>query len=148
MMIGACSPGTFQELDAQWGPHTVDRFASYYNKQLSRFNSRFWNPGSESVDAFTCDWALDNNWLCPPVYLIPRVIQHARNCRAQGTLIVPEWSSAPFWPMLFPRGNPAPFILVYRVPTIWEFEIIPGRLGLSLFKKIPNTNLLAICRQF
>jgi len=32
---------------------TIDRFASYYNTQLPRFNSRFWNPSSEGVDAFT-----------------------------------------------------------------------------------------------
>lgn len=25
----------------QWGPHTVDRFASFYNAQVGRFNSRF-----------------------------------------------------------------------------------------------------------
>ena len=81
------SRSTFRDLDRQWGPHTVDRFASYYNTQLPRFNSRFWNPGSEAVDAFTCNWVADNNWLCPPVFLIPRVIQHARNCKAHGTLI-------------------------------------------------------------
>ena len=142
------SQSTFKELDEHWGPHTVDRFASYYNTKLPRFNSRFWNPGSEAVDAFTCDWSEDNNWLCPPIYLIPRVIQHARNCRARGTLIVPEWLSAPFWPMLFPGGEPAPFILMIRILTASEFEITPGRLGSSLFKGIPNTNLLAICFQF
>ena len=29
----------FQYLDQRWGPHTIDRFASYYNTQLPRFNS-------------------------------------------------------------------------------------------------------------
>ena len=43
----------FKFLDNKWGPHTVDRFACFYNAQLSRYNSRFWNPGSEAVDAFT-----------------------------------------------------------------------------------------------
>ena len=52
----------FQQLELLWGPHIVDRFANYVNTQLSRFNSRFWNPGSEAVDAFTCDWAGENNW--------------------------------------------------------------------------------------
>ena len=33
------SRSTFRELDKVWGPHTVDRFASHYNTQLSRFNS-------------------------------------------------------------------------------------------------------------
>ena len=31
------------------------RFANYLNTKLPRFNSRYWNPGSESIDAFICD---------------------------------------------------------------------------------------------
>ena len=83
-------PAIFQQLDARWGHHTVDRFASYYNTQLPRFNSRFWNPGSEGVDAFTCDWRDENNWMCPPVCLIPRTIRHASKCSASATLLVPQ----------------------------------------------------------
>ena len=63
-------PDLFVKLDAKRGPHTVDRFASYFNTQLPRFNSRFWNLGSEAVDTFTCNWEGENNWWCPPVYLI------------------------------------------------------------------------------
>ena len=135
------SHSTFRELDAIWGPHTVYRFASHYNSQLPRFNSRFWNPGSEAVDAFTLDWSDENNWLCPLVYLVPRVIQHARKCKAQGTLVVPEWPSAPFWPILFPEeSTSAPFVMIVRVLTVCEFSVYPGRLGSSLFKGTPNTN--------
>ena len=34
----------FQLIDNQWGPHTVDCFANFYNAKLDRFFSRFWNP--------------------------------------------------------------------------------------------------------
>ena len=71
------SHDTLNYLDALWGPHTIDRFASFYNTQPPRFNSRFWSPNSEGVNAFTMDWNGENNWICPPVYLIPRIIQHA-----------------------------------------------------------------------
>ena len=37
----------------KWGPHSVDRFANHENTQLPRFNSRFWCPGTEAVDAFS-----------------------------------------------------------------------------------------------
>ena len=49
-------PALFKVLDQKWGPHAINSFASYVNTQLPRFNSRFWNPGSEGVDTFTCDW--------------------------------------------------------------------------------------------
>ena len=92
-------------LDSTFGPHTVDRFASVYNAQLERFNSKYWNPGSEAVDAFIVDWGGENNWLCPPIGLIPRVLRHAQRCKAEVTLVVPYWESAPFWPILCPQGR-------------------------------------------
>ena len=49
-------PLVFQRLDEEWGPHTVDRFASVHTKQLPRYCSRFLNPGCEAVDAFTVSW--------------------------------------------------------------------------------------------
>ena len=55
------SAALFQLVDSSWGPHTVDRFASFYNAQVPRFNSRFWDPESEAVNAFTQDWSRDND---------------------------------------------------------------------------------------
>ena len=45
------NPAVFAWVEELWGPHTVDRFASHYNMQLLRFNSRFACPGAEAVDA-------------------------------------------------------------------------------------------------
>jgi len=73
------SVGLIQWLDKIWGPHTIDRFASPGNAQFDRFNSRFYMPGAEEVDTFTCSWVEDNNWWVPPVHLVPRVIRHAQN---------------------------------------------------------------------
>jgi len=77
-------------------------------------NSRFSAPGSEAVDTFTSNWAEDNNWWFPPVYLIPHVIRHAQSSGAQSTLIVPQWLSSPFWPLLFLNCvDPAEFVVEY-----------------------------------
>ena len=92
------NPGIFAWLDSLWGPHTVDRFANInsHNALIIWFNSRFWDNGTEAIDAFTVDWSGENNWLCPPVHLVCRVLQHAKVCHSIGTLIVPAWKSAPF----------------------------------------------------
>ena len=92
------NPKWFRLIESKWGVHTIDRFASSHNTQVAQFNSRFWDFGSEAVDAFTVDWKGENNWLCPPAYLVPRVIRHAQNCASEGTLVVPYWRSAAFWP--------------------------------------------------
>ena len=90
----------FNWLEELWGPHSIDRFANYLNTKLPRYNSRYWNSGSESINTFVCDWGHENNYVCPPIPLVSRVLLHAKNCNAQGTLIVPAWFSAPFWPLL------------------------------------------------
>ena len=95
----------FTRIDQIWGPHTIDQFAKHLNNKLQRFNSRLWNPGSEDIDAFVLDWSGENNYVCPPISLIPRVILHMRNCKVTGTLLVPHWPSAPYWPMVTADGK-------------------------------------------
>ena len=45
------NPAVFCIIDASWGPHTIDRFASLYNAQTPRYNSKFASPGCSGVDA-------------------------------------------------------------------------------------------------
>ena len=87
--------------EAKWGPHSVDQFANHQNAHLPCFYRRFWCPGTEGVDAFSVLWTGDNNWLVPPIFLIPRVLNHLAAFGGQGTLFVPAWPSAPFWPLTF-----------------------------------------------
>lgn len=146
----------FQVLDQRWGPHTIDRFASDYNRQLDRFNSRCWNPGTEAVDAFTQDWSRDNNWLCPPVCLVARTVKKLQACQASGTLVVPERPSALFWPLLSPRlGSFAPYIrsVMYFEPASAIFVTGRGQELVyknykSVFSGVPTFRMLAIRLDF
>lgn len=140
------SPEVFKLIDGKWGPHTIDRFASSHNTKLVRFNSRYLDSGSQAVDAFTVNWSLENNFFCPPVYLVPRVLHHARACTCKGTLVVPEWPSALFWPLLCQQGGGFhKFVVdVMVLPSSSEL-IVSGRSGANLFKNgMPNTNVLAL----
>ena len=140
------NPAVFAELQQMWGPHTIDRFASCNNAQLTRFNSRHWSPGTEAIDAFTSHWGGENNWWCPPVVHVPRVIRHAQACGAVGTLVVPCWLSAPFWPILCPDGKFFDdFIVgVVELPMI-QHLFLPGLSGAALFDgQLPNTPVLAL----
>ena len=141
------NPVVFSELEEAWGPHSVDRFASFHNCQLPRFNSRCWNPGSEAVDAFTVDWRGENNWWCPPIGLLPRVIRHAQACEAQGSMVVPLWLSAPFWPLLCPFNTGVFTWFVREVRELPQVDtlFLPGLSGAALFNgEVPNTRVLAL----
>ena len=67
-------PGIFEQIDAQFGPHTLDCFANSKNAKVSRYFSRFWNPGTTGVDAFYQDWSNEIAWVVPPISIVLRVL--------------------------------------------------------------------------
>jgi len=121
----------FSFIDKMWGPHSVDRFASNLNNKLPRFNSVFWLPYSEAVDAFSQDWSVEINWLVPPINLVIRTIKHLIACNARGTLVVPKWTSAAFWPLLFDKD------LRYRS---YVMDVIEFRDAHGIYKHGANKN--------
>ena len=136
----------FQGLDELWGPHSIDRFACSYNAKLPRFNSRFFQPGSEAVDAFCQDWGSNNNWLCPPVCLIVRVIKHLELCHAKGTLIVPLWKSSFFWNSSSKDGvHWSNFVIDWVYLPKFQGLFIKGKARNSLFgSRLLNFDVVAL----
>lgn len=80
----------FEHFEKMWGVHTVDRFATHYNKKCVRFNSKYWCTNTECVDAFNACWRGENHWLVPPPNLITKAINKLVTDKAKATLIVPE----------------------------------------------------------
>ena len=150
------NPSVFRLLDAKWGPHTFDRFAAYYNAQLPRFNSKFASPGCSGVDALAQDWSAENNWICPPVSLIVDSVRHLMSCSGRGTLIIPEWPSAYFWPFLHEGSSQfKSFVLEVSVlPAIDDLLLEgPGQKQIyksrpSLFRGCPRFRMLALRLDF
>ncbi|KAK3095785.1 hypothetical protein FSP39_019082 [Pinctada imbricata] len=139
------TPGFFSYISSIWGPFTIDRFASHINTKLPRFNSVFWNPGTEHIDCFSVDWSKENNWLVPPVSLIGKCLRYIVECKAKGTLIVPKWPSSYFWPLLFSGQNFKHFILevleFHKANQVFE----QGMNRNSIFgTKITSSSVLAI----
>eukprot|EP00117_Sycon_ciliatum_P042881 scpid80623/ scgid31136/ len=139
------SSEVFDEIDGLWGPHTVDCFASAESAQLPRFCSRWWNPGCLAVDAFTMCWEGENLWLCPPIYLIGDVISRISVIVSHGTLVVPKWTSAWWWPYLF-KGTESStlvrsFIFLPRISGLFD----SGSCQWNWFDgKVPRCEVMAI----
>ena len=139
-------PFCFHYIDEVWGPHTVDRFASVQTKQLERYCSRYRNPGCEAVDAFTVTWSDENNWLFPPPYLIPRVLRHMSAGGEDGTLLVPQWPSAVWWPLLVEMtGSWRAFVTDSIVIQPYEGIFLSGAEASSIFTAgIPSFHIIAL----
>ena len=137
----------FDHLDEIWGKHSIDRFATDYNNKCIRFNSKFWCKGSEAVDALAQCWNNDNIWVVPPPSMICKVINKMCTDKASGTLIVPFWTSAPYWVLLFEKGNYKRFIKeTYILPK--ENSIVPGRGNNGIFTKSKKFCMIALKIRF
>lgn len=91
------SRAAFKRLDAIYGPHSVDLFASSITAQTPRFYSRSLCPGSLGTNALTHDWDGENAWANPPFHLTGAVVQRIVASGATVTLIAPEWRAQPWW---------------------------------------------------
>ena len=127
----------FIYLDSLWGPHEIDWFANDDNHKLTVFYSRYWTVNSMGIDAFTMNWHGVNGWFVPPVCLVARVLRYMKQCMAHGTIILPLWRSANYWPILSPTGEG--FIREVKgcidLPTNKEFYTV-GKGNKSVFGNI------------
>ncbi|KAK3268079.1 hypothetical protein CYMTET_23396 [Cymbomonas tetramitiformis] len=75
----------------QWGPYTVDRFASEISAQLPRYYAAWKDPKCEGVDSLTYDWRGENNWVNPPWAMLDEVAHKLREEGAAATVVTPYW---------------------------------------------------------
>lgn len=95
------SKDSFSTVSQRFGPFTVDRFATYENKRLPKFCSiQHTVEQFCSNDALLQEWKMDNNYWCPPLGLIETTVLLIAKQRASGTIILPVWHSAAWWPIL------------------------------------------------
>jgi hypothetical protein len=93
------SPGMFAHLQARWGPHTIDIFASMLNTQLPRFNARWRDPQGEDVVCLHLPdiaWQCENNYCNPPWTSLPSLAAKLRQSGATAA-IVPPYSPNKTW---------------------------------------------------
>ena len=79
----------FRHLSGLWVAHSIDRFASFANKQLSR-NTKWRDGASEAVDFFAHDGQkLEGNLCKPPWGLLNDLAAKLRISGAEASVITP-----------------------------------------------------------
>ena len=92
-------------------PLKIDCFASRLDYKIDPYYSRYYDPFSSGVDAFTFEWT-DNVYLFPPVPIIDRVIsKFFSDNTGHGLLICPFWPSQPWFPSLLELLIAPPLLL-------------------------------------
>ena len=78
----------------------VDLFASRVNAQLSRFMSFRPDPQAEVIDAFSVSWKDLKFYAFPPFSILGRALQKVQRDGATGVLVVPDWPTQTWYPIL------------------------------------------------
>ena len=104
-------PAVFRALNNMWGPHSIDRFASELTTQLPRYNSLFWDPHTEAVDAMSQPWQGENNYINPPFWMLGKIVKKLRRDGASATVIAPWWTAQPWFAELRSMQVHAPFLI-------------------------------------
>ena len=89
----------------------IDCFASRLNFKLENFISRFLDPLSSCIDAFTVKW-VDHVYLFPPISIVHKVISKLISDKTgHGLLICPYWPSQSWFPSLLELLIAPPFLI-------------------------------------
>ena len=137
------NPAKFQEIASHYGTPEIDLFASRLNKQVERYVAWQPDPEAENVDAFTLDWGPLDFYAFPPFCLISRCLQKIRQDKAKGIVVVPNWPTQPWFPVLMSLTTERPMLLrhsaeLLTLPGTGEPHPLHDRLDLLCFRCCEN----------
>ena len=79
---------------------TIDLFASRLNAQITRYVAFRPDPAAVAVDAFSVSWKDETFYAFPPFSILARVLQKVQQDQAAGVLVVPDWPTQVWYPVL------------------------------------------------
>ena len=136
----------FDQLRADFGPFSVDFFASSFSRQFSPFYARLACSEAEGADAFSVSWSKPQfGFFHPPVGLVVKVLRYAEMCRASGLLVVPDWQGSVFMVVLRELMARRKVWLARRFRPVLQS---PPWLKSKTFSGVPKFDFLAIMMDF
>ena len=85
----------FDLVEALYGPHSIDLFASDENAKLPRYYSMLGAGKAEGENAMLQSWEGENAYAAPPWKLVGAVVDKLKGCSSVAcTLVVPDFPGA------------------------------------------------------
>ena len=100
---------------SKFGEPKIDLFASRINNQLPCYVSWKPDPGATHVNAFSFLWTESYGYAFPPFSLIGRVLQKIRQDEATVLMVVPIWTTQPWFSLLLQMTIATPAILPRKI---------------------------------
>ncbi|XP_028393196.1 uncharacterized protein LOC114517607 [Dendronephthya gigantea] len=112
----------------------IDLFASRLNKQFTKYCSYKPDPEATYIDAFSIPWNNLKFYCFPPFSCILKTIRKITQERATGILVIPNWPTQPWYPLIAPLLVQPPYIC-HPSPTLLHLPAAPDELH-PLVKKL------------
>ena len=116
----------------------VDLFASRTNAQFNNYFSFKADPDAVAIDAFSVSWASFKLYAFPPFSVILRMLSKILREKATGIVVVPDWRTQVWWPLLLRLLKAEPWRLPRR-RTVLHLPAFPEQVHPLL----PKLQLLA-----
>ena len=132
--------GRFAKINDLWGPFEIDLFASRLNKKVEEFVSWKPDPQSDFVDAFSVAWSTKYFYAFPPFAMIPKCLQKIYFDRAEGVMVVPRWTTQPWYTKICNMATDIPRYIrpgkkVLYLPGVpGELHPLHQKLGLMVIR--------------
>ena len=106
-----------------WGQPEIDLFASRLNHQFTPYVS--WRPDPEAmaIDAFSLNWSNKFLYIFCPFSVISRVLDKLQADNARAIMIVPQWPTQTWYPVLSRLSTDEPLTL----PVSKTLLTLPGQ---------------------
>lgn len=129
------SSDAFVKTCHHFGKPSIDLFASRLNAKCKDYYSWKPDPSAIAIDAFVQNWSNLKFFAFPPFKLIGRVLAKMQKDQASGIVVVPYWSTQPWFPQIV-RMCIRPPILFSPSPRLLELvgtaQVHPLHRQLSL----------------
>jgi hypothetical protein len=96
----------------------IDLFASRLNYKIKPFISYQPDPEAEIINTFTVSWQPYLFYAFPPFSLITLVLQKIQEEHSTRVIVVPQWPTQPWWPVLMRMIVQQPLILPRTKQTL------------------------------
>ena len=108
-------PKVFKQINRKLGPLKLDLYANHWNRQTTRYFSRYPQPETLGLDAMIQTWDKTGNYAYPPHIMIPGTINKAVRDKVEMVIIAPVWRSQPWYSLLLQHSVDHPIRIPNRI---------------------------------
>ena len=130
----------FESICLRFGTPKIDAFASRHNRQVELYYSRFPEPETLAVDAFSVKW-VEFLYIFPPFNLIPRILRKIVEDRTDKVvMVIPVWETQVWFPKLTEMLTSTPM----KLPVRKDLLMLPSNRT-DIHPLFPKLRMWACC---